>query len=62
MKRLPAINYASDIKVGIQTHGDGDNAAVYLANKLFLEEANYSTIEKKEMALKWAIDMLKVYL
>ena len=46
-----------------QKDEDGiDHPIVYISRKLLPRESNYAVIEKECLAIKWAIDTLKVYL
>lgn len=56
---------ASEIGLGavlLQGEGPDRHPVQYISRKLFPREANYSTIEKEALAIKWALDTLKYYL
>lgn len=56
----------SDIRFGAillqDFGGGGGHPVLYLSRKLFPREQLYSTIEKKSLAIKWAVDALRYYL
>ncbi|XP_042611929.1 uncharacterized protein LOC122144820 [Cyprinus carpio] len=56
---------ASEIGLGavlLQGEGPDRHPVQYISRKLFPREANYSTIEKEALAIKWALDTLKYYI
>ena len=57
---------ASDVGLGAvlsQVGDDGEeHPAAYASRKLFPRELKYATIEKEDLALKWAVQEFRVYL